>query len=460
MYSLLPTIVAVLFLVCGLYVVHQKGLNRVSTSFLVLCITTFFWQFTWAVLYQVNDPFTADFLIKVGYLLILFLPTSLYHFLSEITERQRELPFVYVSYVFAAFLGLLLLFTDLFINGHYDYFWGYYPKAGLIHPLHVLQTVIVVNRGLFITYQKQKIAKSSDKIKLRYCIVSLLIYFFAAADYLCNYGYEFYPPGVIFIAVSLGVIAVAITKYHLMDTAMLLAASVAHEMRTPLATIRLQAQNMASFWPILLQGYQAAVDNKLIEPKIKPQAFAILNELTNAIEYEVTRSNQAIDMFLASTGEDFSLNHVYTHFMISECVREAINRYPFPGDTREKIDILIDEDFQVYGNDVLLIYVLFNLLKNALYAIECAGKGDITITTVCSPKSNQLIVEDNGIGIDKETLPHIFDKFFSTKQQAGSCGIGLSFCRQVMRSFDGDIHCRSVLGEYSLFTLNFPPHSQ
>ena len=107
MYSIMPALVSALFLGYGLYVVAEKGFTRVSTSFLILCITTVFWQTTWAVLFQVDNTQWAGILVKAGYLLILFLPTSLYQFLTEISERQGERRLVFTSYAIAAVLAVL-----------------------------------------------------------------------------------------------------------------------------------------------------------------------------------------------------------------------------------------------------------------------------------------------------------------------------------------------------------------
>src|SRR5690606_25575040 len=150
-----------------------------------------------------QDPFWAEVLVRLGYLPILFLPTTLYHFLVEITGRRRELPRVYLSYGVAALLALTLA-SDLFVRGYYEFFFGYYPRAGVLHPLHVLQTCVVVLRGLYITWRTQQTAAPRQRTRLRYCVASLLIYLFAAVDYLCNYGLPFYPPGVFFLAISLG----------------------------------------------------------------------------------------------------------------------------------------------------------------------------------------------------------------------------------------------------------------
>lgn len=464
MYSVLPAFVAALFLGYGLYVVAEKGFSRVSTSFFILCIATFFWQATWAVLFQVQDPQLARILVKFGYLLILFLPTSLYHFLTEISERKGEGRAVLVSYATAAVLGIFDVGTDLFVNGYYEYFWGYYPKAGLLHPLHVLQTVIVVTRGLYITFRQQQLASQGQRIRLRLCIASLLIYFFAAMDYLCNYGIEFYPPGVVFTALSLGLIAVAVTKYDLMSP-VAVAATVAHEMRTPLASIRMQADMLAQYLPALHKGYQLAVDHGLCEPALHSAASKKLADLSRAIRHQVDRSNAVIDMMLASARMEQLDTGTFEHHSAKECVTEALETYPFTRGERDRVSVSVMGDFEFYGSSSLFVYVLFNLLKNSLYAIKAAGKGEISITIAAGSATHTLTFTDTGTGIAAATLPKIFDTFYTTKESAGA-GIGLAFCRRVLASFAGQMRCESIENQFTTFAMEFParpaaaPHSE
>lgn len=451
MYSILPAITALMFLFYGFYVVSSRGISRVSTSFLILCMTTFFWQFTWAVLFQVTDPELADQLIKLGWLLILFLPTSLYHFLVEITGKVGELRFVYLSYFVALLLSATLVTTDLFIAGHYEFFWGYYPKAGILHPLHVLQTVIVVNRGLFITYKKQQIVQSEEKQKLRYCIAGLLIYFFAALDYLCNYGIEIYPLGVVFIALSLGLISVATAKYHLMENARLMAASIAHEMRTPLATVKLQAQTLADNLPVLIEGYFRAVKHKLIEDTLSEQKMDYLISIATRITDEVNASNEAIDIMLALASENYLNEKEFKVFSVKECVESAVSKYPYHSDEEKIISVYVESDFLIIGSDVFLTYVIFNLIKNSLDAIYGRENGKIKIYL----GDRKILISDNGSGISEDVLPHIFDSFFTTKYRSTNAGVGLAFCKRVMNSFGGEISCISKQGQGTTFTLAF-----
>jgi len=455
MYSVLPAIVSTLFLGYGFYALARQGLTRISGSFSLLCITTFFWQATWAVLFQTSDPVFALFLVKFGYFFILFLPSSLYHFLIEISGQQEERRYVYLSYALALVLAGFLLLSDLFVAGHYQYFWGFYPKAGLLHPVHLLQTFVVVSRGLYVTYNVQKHATESMQIRLRLCFSGLLIFLFAAIDYLCNYGFEFYPPGLIFVAISLGFLTIAIVKYDLLNL-MAFAAKLADEITTPLAIIRMQASGIAESLPVLIEGYQMAVKHGLMKPSLQVQKVENLTNISQGIKHQVDRSYMVINLMLASSAMERHDAIPFERYTIGECVTEAIARYPFEPSMKERVKATIENDFEFYGSDTLLVSVLFNLLKNGIYALKSSNKGEIRISAKTIQGRNLLIVTDTGSGISKEVLPHIFKTYYSTKHNKDGSGIGLAFCKKVMTAFKGSIKCESVEGEYTTFSLEFP----
>lgn len=459
MYSLLPSIVAILFLAYGVYVLAAKGFSRVTGSFFLLCLTTFFWQAIWAVLFQIkNDPALALLLAKSGYLLIIFLPTSLYHFLTEISGLHKDRRWVYASYVFAAVLGAFNLFSNWFVDGTYSYFFGSYPKAGLLHPLHVLQTMVVVNRGLYLTYRASKNTSEDHRLRLRLCLASVLIYFFAAVDYLCNYGIEFYPPGIIFVTISLGLITYAVTRWDLMAP-LVAAATVAHEVRTPLARIAMQADYLQQQMPTVFAGYRAAVAQGLVlEPLPEPE-LRKLDKLFSGIAQQVERCNTVIDMLLASIKADKIDVTTFSRYRMSEVIEEALQGFPFTDADRKRVQVDYSQDFVFHGSRALLVFVLFNLIKNALYAIKQGKRGEIYLSMVAKGKFNVLHFRDTGPGISEQAMPKIFDTYFTTKASAG-LGIGLPFCRRVVRSFGGDMRCESQLSEYTLFSLSFPALSQ
>lgn len=456
MYSVLPAVVSAAYLGYGLYVLAVKGLNRVSPSFFLLCVTTFFWQGTWAVLFQVRDAHWAQVLVRFGYLLIVFLPTTLYQFLVEISQRDSDRRWVCVSYVAAAVLGLFDVGSDLFVAGQYHYFWGFYPKAGPLHPLHVLQTVTVVNRGLYIAWRQQQTAPHDHRVRLRLCLAGLLVYFFAAVDYLCNYGFEFYPPGVFFVAISLGLIVVAVTRCSQIDPHTV-AATVAHEMRTPLASIRMQAEVLARWMPEMHRGYELALAYGLIEPAGEVPDPQRLATASRAITHQVDRSNAVIDMVLASSLMERMDVSDLAPCRMSRCVMEAVDTYPFKGRSRECVNITIVRDFEFRGSETLMVYVLFNLLKNSLYAIQKREKGEIFITVGQGPPGEpcSLIFMDTGGGIPAGDRRRIFEPYFTTKKMQGT-GMGLAFCRRAVETFGGRITCESDEWEHTTITLAFP----
>ncbi len=454
MYSILPAMVSFIFLVYGLYVVFTKGLKPITVSFFSLCITSAVWQGMSAITYQVSDPATARFFITCGYLLILFLPTSIYHFLTEVSEQVNERRYVYLSYFVAAIFAVFLLSTDLVINGYRQYFWGFYPKAGLLHPLHVLQTFLVVCRGLYITIRTQRTVPPSKRKRLRFCIIAVFVYFAAAIDFLCNYGVEFYPPGVLFIVVSLGIMAIGIVRHDLLNP-MAVASSVAHEMRTPLASIRMLAREIDHYLPELLEGYLLAAKHGLLHPTIQPLEMSQLSQAGASITHEIDRTSNVLDMMLASIKMKELDTSSFTHHSIKDCIAQALDRYSFEEHQRERIVVAAREDFNFYGSDLLLVMVLFNLLKNSLYALKAGGKGHIHISLARAGNFNLLYFSDTGSGVSQEVLPQIFEEFYTTKKSAGS-GLGLAFCRRAMTAFGGDIRCESVEGEHTTFTLAFP----
>ncbi len=456
MYSTLPAIVSILFLSYGLYVTYAVGINRITVAFLILCITTFVWQATWAILFQVETVSAADTLIKIGWLLILFLPTSLYHFLAEISRKTQELHLVYFSYGFSAFLAILLVSTDLVVDGHYDYFFGYYPCAGILLPLHVLQTSIVVTRGLWITYQKQRVVQGEMRLKLRYCVLSVFIYFFAAVDYLCNFGIEFYPPGVIFILVSLGIIALATIKFHIMDDMRILTLSAVHDMRTPLATAAMQTQILNENIPKLISHYQKYTPNSNSHDYIDEKTLQYLKSISPLLTSEIKTINTAVDSLLATATYQHLNKNEFHIFSARNCIENSIKRIPKNKRHNVSIEMTLDHDYNLRGSENFVSFIVINLINNALDAIKKNGDGKITIDAHQDGDKNYIRFRDTGIGIPAHILPHIFDNFFTTKARGINAGIGLAYCKHVMKKFSGDIKCNSEPGQYTCFELSFP----
>ncbi|MFD2367880.1 ATP-binding protein [Pseudoduganella sp. GCM10020061] len=453
MNTLLPGLVSLLFLGFGAYVLVSRGLNRVSGAFFALCATTFCWQFAWSILFQLEDAAAADVVARIGYFLILFLPTSLYYFVVELTMERREIPAVLASCAAAGALAALLVGTDLVVAGTWEYRYGFYPRAGPLLVLHIVQTVAVMLRALVLLYRNMQRAMSVERLRLRYCFASMLIYFIAAIDYLCNYGAGFYPPGVLFIALSLGIMAQAIARHYLLANPMMLAATVVHEMRTPLATIRSQARFLSQRLPELIDGYEAALAAGGRDRQADEARIAYLRGLGHSIEAEVQRTNFIADIVLANAREGRMDSGSFALHAVRECVDEALACYPFEPGMRERVRLGRQEDFVFRGSAALLVLVLYNLLKNALAAVQESG-GAIEIAYYRAGAHCRLVVTDTGPGIPAHVLPHVFDPFYTTR--SGGTGMGLAFCRRVVAAFGGRIGCESREGEFTAVSVELP----
>ncbi|MGD9152995.1 MAG: PAS domain-containing protein [Gammaproteobacteria bacterium] len=232
------------------------------------------------------------------------------------------------------------------------------------------------------------------------------------------------------------------------------AAGIAHELRTPIRSIMASAKGIEKFLPILLNSHETARNAGLdIEP-IYPQHEKLLRDAINRLEHEGIAANTVVDMLLMNIREIDVDESKFEVLSIGNCVDTALHRYPFQQKERRLINWDKNNDFRFKGNETLVVHILFNLMKNALYYIARAGKGEIFILLKKGKKGNQLIFKDTGTGISADILPHIFDKFF-TKTEHGT-GIGLSFCKMAMQRMNGNIACTSVEGEFTEFCLSFP----
>ena len=215
-----------------------------------------------------------------------------------------------------------------------------------------------------------------------------------------------------------------------------LAATIAHELRTPLGAI----DNMATCLELLT--------DELEDGELK-QNFIDAYEL---ILGETAKTNGFITIILESLTE--LKNKSFTKNSIKHCVMEAVDRFPYEYDEKKIVHMDKVEDFDFMGDREIFIHVLFNLIKNALYFIQAAEKGQITIWTECGDDFNCLHFKDTGMGMPPNKADKIFDKFY-TDTGVGT-GIGLYFCKNAMNIMGGDIVCNSEEGKFAHFILSFP----
>jgi two-component system CAI-1 autoinducer sensor kinase/phosphatase CqsS len=234
--------------------------------------------------------------------------------------------------------------------------------------------------------------------------------------------------------------------------------NIAHELRTPLLAMKALAQGIGMHLPILIRAYDVGIANGLKIDPIRKRQLERLRTSLREIEVETDYSNVIIDRLLINTTERPFEQRPFEDFSAQSCVIEAIHRYPFAGGhERDMITIDLDRNFMIHAPPILIVHVLFNLMKNGIYYVHKAGKGDLKVRLVTNSRTaDSIIVEDTGTGIAPQNLRRIFERFYTTSETAHSSGIGLSFCKAVMEGLGGSITCESEVGVYTRFTLTFP----
>ncbi len=237
---------------------------------------------------------------------------------------------------------------------------------------------------------------------------------------------------------------------------LLVASHIAHEMRTPLRSIHSAALGLEKYLPLLLEGHDWAIRNGADIEAITKRHQQILEESTTTVKRVVNRANTIIDLLLANAGAYRIDPTLFVPCSIVECVSIALEDFPFTDAERETVGWAGGPEFDFNGTVNLMVLILHNLLKNALRAVAAADRGDIHIWTEVHKDKNLLCIKDTGTGIGPELLPRIFDDFASFASDHGSAGVGLGFCRKVMMSFGGHIHCHSEVNRYTQFDLWLP----
>lgn len=196
-----------------------------------------------------------------------------------------------------------------------------------------------------------------------------------------------------------------------------LAASLAHEVKQPIATARNNARAALNFLAK------------------KPPDLVEVREALGCIVGDADRAGDIIDRIRAHVKkapprkDRFDLNEAVTE--VVELARSAITRHGVSLQLRPA-----EELFAVQGDRVQLQQVILNLILNAIEAMSSVdGPRELLISTEQREANGLVSVRDSGPGIDPERLEHVFEAFYTTK--SNGVGIGLSICRSIIDAHGG-----------------------
>lgn len=240
-----------------------------------------------------------------------------------------------------------------------------------------------------------------------------------------------------YLAASLSYMASELAKGE--DNQKKLVANVSHDFRSPLTSIK---------------GYSEAMLDGTIPPELSPKYLGVIKDESDRL---IKLTNNLLTLNNLNT-EGMILD--ITDFDINEVIRKTCAT--FEGTCRNKrieLKLVFTGDvFFVKGDVGKIQQVLYNLLDNA---IKFSHK-DSYIKIQTKEKHNKVFVsvKDHGIGIPKESINQVFDRFYKTDLSRGKdkkgTGLGLSITREIIRAHGENINVISTEGEGTEFIFSLP----
>ena len=189
---------AILCLALGFFVYHKKKNKQKYSYFLLMSFSVFIWLFFRSLVPLMPNIFLVDFVLRLSYLGIIFIPISFLNFYIVFLEKKNKFDkyLIFFSYIMGMFFVLGLFGTNLFLNGFHEYYWGVALSAGFFHFSFVAFSSFLMFRiiySLYVNVRKKSEFSAYRRYQMRYISWSLLFLIMTASDFFINQGFLFPP---------------------------------------------------------------------------------------------------------------------------------------------------------------------------------------------------------------------------------------------------------------------------
>lgn len=223
-------------------------------------------------------------------------------------------------------------------------------------------------------------------------------------------------------------------------------ADASHELKTPLAIIKLSME---------------------LEGKKNREKKNIPSKLISTINKEIDKIDEVLsDLMFIGTIDGGDEKMAITEINLSDLISRVAQRLNFL--SKEKNIKIIwkrnQKDIVIKGDRIKLEKLFLNIIKNAIKYGNKNGWVKIQLKKDLKKKSIRASIQDNGIGIPKNELPYIFDRFYRSTISKGNgesgFGLGLAICKWIAGRHNGYISVESSIGKGSLFAVTLPIDSK
>lgn len=240
-------------------------------------------------------------------------------------------------------------------------------------------------------------------------------------------------------AVGAAVLLQDVTRFRLLDQVKSdLVATVSHELKTPLTSVRLALH-------LLLE--------EIVGP-LTPKQTELLLEARDSGERLLRMVNNLLDLARLEKGKELERRPERIAPLL-QAAAELLR--PRARDKGVQFTVEVSDDLpEVAADAERLGHAINNLLDNALIYTPPGGR--ISLSASTNGKTIEIAVADTGVGITPEHLPHVFDKFYriAGRTAEGGTGLGLAIVREVTAAHGGTVMCDSQPGKGSVFRITLP----
>ncbi len=211
--------------------------------------------------------------------------------------------------------------------------------------------------------------------------------------------------------------------------------NITHELLTPLTVIYATIYKLRSQAPQYEDEYQVIDNNIQRTKRLLTQILEVRKSQAGQLRLKVSRGDLAA--FVSNVVEEIRPMAEQKHISLETSLPEKEKAAWFDSDKLDKI--------------------LYNLLSNAIKYNR--NDGHILLSLDIKEQEAVISVEDNGIGMDKQQLNHLYTRFFDgdyRRQNTGGTGIGLALVHELVTLHHGSIRCKSSRGVGTTFTVTIP----
>lgn len=509
-YTTLPLTCSLFVFFFGLFVLFQDYRSRMNQLLFGFNLSMLFWMFgTFMMFVSRGDLGAALFWDRFVYMGVAFMPPLMHHFSLVFTQQTDKQKYLLVMNYILAFAFSFLSQSKYFVDGIYHYSWGVHSQARILHTIFL--GYFFLGTGLFFTNILRFFLKAKDKIlrlQTVYVFISFaIVIFIGGSAYLFAYNIDTkfpfaYISGLIFpimlfyavsrhhllgkkavatevlvglaeffvvmdiffsnslkdvllrviFAIILAIVGVALIKsvrveikrreevtglVHSLEKANLrlqeldrqkteFLSIASHQLRTPLS---------------ILKGYIELIKDGGYG-KITKQIKEILNNMDESNEHLI----KLVDEFLnISRIEQGRTKYTFTVFDLSHMVDSLVEELKMKIQDK-KIRLLWSNNnpINITADEEKVRHVVYNFLDNA---IKYSEEGNIKIVVEKEADGWAVMVDDEGLGFNKNDEVNFFQKFYRGENVKGTnvngTGLGLYVCRKFIEAHGGKVWAHS-----------------